>query len=415
MENINNEEVKGQTELETQQKKKSKKVSAVTGEKIKQKSVKKIKKEHKEKTKSQKKVDKKLQNKKNKLEKKLDKKAPKFEARTLSNAQGIEAEEDKEKVDSAIENLEPIQENNSSNNIDNKILIVRKTEEAPKTIWQKFTNLLSYALVGIVAVLFGYFAGNFYYANVLSKVDYSQFTEQNLRDNAEQVYNNIKGKVGSASAVEIFVASEYLLGQQEKYTAMCVGSVKPGSFNEQTVRGVKSKNGNIIESSNISRGLMKVAEKYVYDMETQIADVYHVEGSAITAVDKANFGTTPTSVLNYDEFRKEMGTAPENPLVPYIVSSKTYIEGSDSVKDIGLGRYQIQFSLKPDSSVINYIQQVKHMSGFSDFPTFKSITVTAVVDSNLRFLSIRYDELYSVLYQVVLVDCLGYLEQTITY
>lgn len=394
---------------------KSQKYSAVTGQKLKKKSVKKIKKEHKARAKTEKKETKKIESKKKKIDKKLDKKAVKYEAKTLSNAKAIESGEDKNRVDSNVEDMPEVKISEAKNNIDEKILIVRKIEQK-MSFGRKVLNLLSYALVGVVAVLFGYFAGNFYYANVMSKVDFSQFNEQTLRDDAKEVYNNVLGKgIGNASAVEIFVASEYVLSLEEHYSASCVGSVKPGSFTEQTVRGIKSRNGNIVESSNISRGLMKVAEKYVYNIDTQTADIYHVEGEKITGVDTADFGTTPTSVLNYDEFRTEIGTAPENPLIPYIVSSKTFVEGSESVKSIGLGRYEISFMLKPDSSVLNYVQQVKHMSGFEDFPTFKAVKVTAVVDSNLKFQSIRYDETYSVLYAVALVECIGYLEQTISY
>lgn len=394
---------------------KTQKYSAVTGQKLKNKSVKKIKKEHKVKAKTEKKENKKIASKKKKLDKKLDKKAVKYEAKTLSNAKIIENEEDRNRVDSNVEEMPEIKTSTASNNIDENILIVRKTEQK-MTLGRKILNLLSYALVGVVAVLFGYFAGNFYYANVMSKVDFSQFNEQTLRDDAKAVYEEVLKKgVANASAIEIFVASEYMLSLEEHYSASCVGSVKPGSFTEQTVRGIKSRNGNIIESSNISRGLMKVAEKYVYNLDTEIAEVYHVEGDKITGADKADFGTTPTSTLNYDEFRAEMGTAPENPLIPYIVSSKTLVEGSESIKSVGFGRYEISFMLKPDSSVLNYVQQVKHMSGFEDFPTFKSVKITAVVDSILKFQSLRYDETYSVLYAVALVECVGYLEQTITY
>ena len=64
---------------------------------------------------------------------------------------------------------------------------------------------------------------------------------------------------------------------------------------------------------------------------------------------------------------------------------------------------------------INYVKQVKHMSGLSGYPTFKQINVTAVIDSDLRFISLRFDEAYTVMYAGVAANCTGYVNLAFSY
>ena len=159
--------------------------------------------------------------------------------------------------------------------------------------------------------------------------------------------------------------------------------------------------------------MLAIAESYTYDTTTKMAKIY--KASKVKNSETAEYPTNPTWVMTYDEYRDEYGTAPENPCIPYIISSKTVLAGTEKVEKIAGGKYKITFSLTTDSSVINYVKQVKHMSGLSGYPTFKQINVTAVIDSDLRFISLRFDEAYTVMYAGVAANCTGYVNLVFSY
>lgn len=367
---------------------KPQKYSLVTGEKIKNKSVKKLKKQHKVKDKKESIDEKKFNKRKKKIIRKLTKKS-KGENNKTQLKQDEKAEE---------------------------VLIIRKAEQGkPKSFGRKFMNLLSYALVGIVAVFFGYASGNFYVANVLNKVDYSAFSEESLRDDNMAIYQTIISSnkaIETQDAGELFMAAEYLLNNQENYYSNTVGAIQPSIGSTQSIWGYKKKAGNIIEGENASKGMMSLAEYYSYDLTTKTASIYKATKVSTGSV---TYPSDPTWIMNYEDYRAEYGTAPDAPVVPYIISSKTILEGTSKVENIGGGKYKLTFSLTTDSSVINYIKQVKHMSGLADYPVFKQINVTSIIDKNLKFSTVRYDEAYTVMYFGVMATCSGFVENTITY
>jgi len=387
------------------------KYSEVTGEKIKKKRLGRLKKEHKKQEKLDKQETKKFNKRKKKVDKKLNKKTDvvMVESKTISQNELSFVNED---VNSeALKNIgaekkqEGVQE----------VLIVRKTERGkPKTKAAKVRSFMSYVLVGFAAIFFGYIAGNFYIANVLNKVNYD-FSEASLRDDGQAIYQTIVGSGKSLdkfSASELFVAAEYNLGVQENYYATTLGAIQPSIGSKQDIWGYKKKTGNIYECESASKGMMSLAEKYFYDTTTQTATIYKASKVSTSG---CSYPSSPTWTMSLNEYRDEYGTSPDAPCVPYVISSKTVIEGTDSVKSIGGGKYQVSFSLTKDSSVMNYVKQVKHMSGLKDYPVFKNIIITAIIDSDLKFTYLRYDEAYSVMYFGVMATCSGFVESNVTY
>ena len=399
------------TDIENEVFKPSKR-SAVTGEKIKRKSIRKIKKEHKEREKEAKKEQKSLDKKILKMDKKFDKQKVMVSSTTLSDvSEEYNFADDNVNTNAVDKKYQVVQESEPKE----KVLIVRRVEKGkPNTPKRKFLNLLSFVLVGVVAVVFGYMAGNLYVANS-NKVDYSSFKEETLRDDASSIFNEIKtsGKaLDQYSAVQLFVGAEYMLGTQVNYYADVKGAIQPSIGSMQSIWGYKSKQDNIYDCEQVSKGMVSVAEKYTYDVNTQTANVYKASKIGSST---AEYPTNPTWVMDLEKYREEYGSAPDSPCVPYIVSSKTYIEGTDSVKKQADGTYQITFQLKTDASVINYIKQMKHMAGLPDYPSFKTIYITATVDADLKLQYLRYDESYSVMYFGVMASCTGFVEYNITY
>ena len=298
-----------------------------------------------------------------------------------------------------------------------KVLIVRKKkDEKPMTMKRKILNWISYALVGIIAIGFGYIGGNFYYANYMNQPNYN-FDSSELRDNGEEIYNRLAtdGKTPDReNAVEVIVAADYLLSKTTKYTGSVIGAVQPSIGSQQTVRGTKGRDGNHFYVENYSKGMLSVAEKYDYYADTDKAEVFRVEGGAVKT-DTADFGTNPTWTFNKESFIAEYGTSPDSLMIPYTISSKTYIVGSESVTPLGGGKYQVKMSLTNDKAVSDYAKQVKHMSGLANYPRFERVTVSFVVDTSYRILSFRYDESYTVTYFGVPAKCVGWLEVSIEY
>ena len=365
------------------------------GKKRKTKSLRKIKKEHKISYKEDKKAKRKLAKKQKKVDKKLGKNEIKLKQDSAENV-----------------NIQTGKTNQQ------QVIIVRKTEKGrPVTKKKKVLNFISYALVGIVAIVFGYFGGNFYYANFMNKVDYSKFKASALRDDEEAVYNQVVSRLtpDRSSAVELFVAAEYQLKRTEKYHAVVSGAVQPSIGSKQLISGAKGRDGDEIYLENISKGMMSIAEKYTYSVSQKQATIYHAEGGAIVDMSTVNYPSKPSWVMSEEQYLAEYGTAPDNPCIPYIVSSKTYIDKTDSVRSIGNGTFEIKFNLTKDSSVVNYVKQIKHMSGLASYPTFKSVSVKAIIDSDFRFVSLYYEENYTVVYFGVPAKCDGWLKLDITY
>ena len=376
----------------------------------KEKSVRRIKKEHKISDKEDKKEAKKLA----KVSKHLAKKYGKAESSDENKKDGAETQNgelnefEKQSINTA-----------SGKTKQDKVLIVRKVHKGkPLTMKRKILNLISYALVGVIAIAFGYIAGNFYYANCMDQPNYN-FNTSELRDNGEEIYNRLqttKNTVGIArqNPVEIVVAAEYLMSITTKYKGSVVGAVQPSIGSQQTVRGTKGRDGNHFYVENYSKGMLSIAEKYDYYADTDKAEVFRVEGGAVKT-DSADFGTTPKWTFNKAGFIKEYGTAPDSLMIPYVISSKTYIEGSDTVTALGGGKFQVKMALTNDKAVADYAKQVKHMSGLANYPRFERVTVSFVIDSDYRIVSLRYDETYKVTYFGVPATCVGWLEVNIEY
>ncbi|MBQ3047804.1 MAG: hypothetical protein IJD48_02185, partial [Clostridia bacterium] len=290
---------------------KTKKYSLVTGEKIKKKRVSKLKKEHKKKTKEALHEEKKFSKRKKKVDKKLNKQSVTIESKTISgDASSLVNEEAVKELSATVVKEEPRRE----------VLVVRKTEKGkPVTKKRKFMNLLSYALVGFVAIFFGYISGNFYVANYLNKVDYGAFSEESLKDDAKSVYELVYSRnIMDSTAGELFVASEYVLNNQESYYATTNGAIQPSIGSKQDIWGYKKKTGNIFECESASKGMLALAEKYFYDSVSKKATIF----KASKVGDKTtSYPENPTWEMELDAYKEEYGTSPDAPAIPYIISS----------------------------------------------------------------------------------------------
>lgn len=383
---------------------------SIAGEKKKDKSIRKIKKERKISDKAERKETKKLAKKQKQMAKKYNKKND-----ALNQENSLQSKSDINEFEK-----ESINTNDGKTKRD-KVLIVRRAEHGkPMTKKRKILNFISYALVGIIAIAFGYIGGNFYYVNYMDKPNYDYDTSL-LKDDGEKVYNSIKLRTPDrCTPIQLFVATEYCLSKTEKYTVNVVGSVVPSIAKAQTVRGLKGRNGNIYFVENYSKGMVSVAEKSFYDISNQTAEVYEARDSAVKT-DSANFPSSPSKTYTLEEYLEEYGTSPTNPAIPYVVSSQTYIVGSESFNNIGSNKFEVSFALTKDTAVADYVKQVKHMSGLANYPKFKTIMVKAVIEYDssaefkYKFVSIRYDEKYTVNYFGVNADCTGWLDNTFVY
>lgn len=289
-----------------------------------------------------------------------------------------------------------------------------KAEKAkqPLTKGQKRKKLafqiIAMFMVVVVGAIGGFFAGSFYISSKF-KTNYD-FSEAQYRDNVETVLSVVGDKkpYENVGAINAFVKAEHILSQQSKYEIKSWGGLQPSIGSRQTVFAYRYKMDGVTYLENISMGMMSVAEKLIY----RNGNIEKYGASNIQATTAT--WSTDFSSISYDDFKAENGNAIDNPIA-YVVSSKTATVQQDSPTVLAGGLYQFKLVLSTDTSVMNYVKQMKRTSGLPSFPKFESVVLTFTIDENYRFTEISIVESYTVVYFGVPAFCNGDLTHTFVY
>ena len=291
-------------------------------------------------------------------------------------------------------------------------------KEKPLTKAQKRRKLalqiVSMIMVVVVGAVGGFFAGSIYVSSKFN-TNYDNFSEAQYRDDVNTVLSSTLNNPSGAKkpyenvgAVNAFVTAEYVLSNKAEFEVTSMGSLQPSIGSKQSVYAYRCKKDGVVYLENISVGMMSVAEKLIY--RNNVIEKY--SGSNITQT-SATWSTT-FEEISYDAFKEENGNAVDNP-ISYVVSSKTATAQSDTPKILANGLYQFSLVLSNDSSVMNYVKQMKRTSGLTSYPTFDSIVLTFTIDENYNFYKITATESYTVVYFGVPAHCESVLTQTFSY
>ena len=325
------------------------------------------------------------------------------------------------KVVRVVNEIRTVQSNKNLKKTRKTIIVRQNKEHATKTFIAKLFNLLSFVLVGVVAAVFGIFAGNMYIANK-TLVSYD-FNETDFLPEYSTVYASNSTKAHSqVTATNAYIMAEWLLmGESNKtaaYTMIGNGTVsaKVGGIQQKQIVAKKiTKTSNMFTSESVTNGLIPAAEVYQYNLDTNKVESFFTDDvSGEPPV--ATYGQTPYKTYDINtqlaDFRAEYGVKPESVFAP-IVSDKTVDNAAYLGKVEGGHKYQI--TLNNIYSVINYVQLMIHISGLERPPTFNEITITFVVDNEFRFKEVDFFEKYQIYYLGLPADCTAQTTYTFSY
>ena len=315
------------------------------------------------------------------------------------------------KVVKVVSEIRTVQSNKNLQKTRKAVIVRQNREHATRTFIAKLANVLSFAIVSVVAIVFGIFAGNMYIASkTLVNYDYN---ETEFLPAYSTVYASNKNLAkNQVSATNAYIMAEWLLlresGLTDNYTITANGTVsaKVGGIQQKQIVAKKvEKTPESYTNESVTNGLIPAAEIYKYDFAQNKVESFFsqdVSGEPPTAT----YGTDPYKTYDLNtqmaDFRAEYGVKPENIFAP-IVSDKTV----DKALYIGEenGGYKYQITLNNIYSVINYVQLMIHISGLERPPTFNEITITFTVDENYRFKEVHFFEKYQIYYLGLPADC----------
>ena len=338
-----------------------------------------------------------------------------------------------------IENLTNTQDNSKLNNKKDKKTKIKK--------WTRRTTA-TFLVACILGITSGSIIGVWFRKNLLGgvpPVDYSQFNEITLRGNEiinEDLGLNVKYLTSTPnknSLVMSFVAAEYNARHYAtSYEIVSNGLVS--TIAKQEIYAHKLWDGKNFLGYSVSSGLMSLGEVASYSIDDPNTIIV-TAGSNISKKSTnhkiycpntsceysgknlfeyvANFnGKQTTYKRNVEDtrelpvYRDVIGLDPDNS-IPYIVSSKTLLQEQSynfrevELEDGNIG-YAYTLNLNPQSSVLNYVKQMKYLSKLDDLPVFTSVKldiVLTMVDGRVYFKYLDISEEYSIKYGILTPKC----------
>lgn len=297
----------------------------------------------------------------------------------------------------------------------------REKKEMPKTSSKKLLDILSYGFVVFLAAVIGFLAGNMY-------IDYKYAKTYDYNE-ADYVYSDAEiasivsssSDVSHTNALYAYIKGIEKLKTIDSYvieTPDDSSYTQPNIASRQAIYAKRVKNGNNYSYESVSMGLMSVAELITTE-DAENFDVF--VASSIPSLKGSVYPTSPSASYALADFRAEYGT---HPMIfsPYVVSNKTIhpsYSGNAMLTGQGTrdddGNYNFTLKLDTEYSVMNYVRQMKHMSGLNSYPTFDFVTLEFTLDSDFNFLRCKITEEYTIKYFGVPAHCHGELELLFTY
>lgn len=254
-------------------------------------------------------------------------------------------------------------------------------------------------LLMLAAVGSGILIGMLYVSLFLKGLDYSNFTEEGLRDKESEIFS----KYGSADIASLSGVNAFIVAEQKVAAKNIVSMDASGNINamgvKQNIYTKKYRNGNSYFVENISKGQVilgvdtNIAERNYYDLSSDLVKIY--KGSNIQQT-SATFNDLKEQ-MSLSQWKEKNGTTPLN-FQPYIVSSKTIESATNPTActlEGGKRGYYIKMSLKATSAFL-YVKQIKNLSGLGDYPNFNYINIEVYLNSDGTFNKIVCSEKYTV-------------------
>ena len=248
--------------------------------------------------------------------------------------------------------------------------------------------VITSSIIGTLAIGLGVGAG-FLAHNFLNPVggDYSNVDVNSLTDDiskTRQKYEAAK-KAGTPleealKPCEMVNMSLDLFSSLESTKAVGLGSAYSMGVT-QVIQSIQIKNGEkYFEESNSTSSLVKLYDRMYQEGNT--TTTYWGKSSDYSSHDAVTYTN--------EEYAELMGRKVSDPMI-YVISTKTSITDESKVKSgRGIskitkenGGYTVDLELQKKKSVVNYVKQMKNISGLAGYPTFFYCHLTFHLDENL--------------------------------
>lgn len=278
----------------------------------------------------------------------------------------------------------------------------------------KITNIFKgIGLIALVlcAVFFGKILGNVVVSALFNTDEYSKYTEAKLMDNEAAILSEFNSgaitfeKLKSGDAAKAFVISNNILKTCGNYRVESLGVVA-NPVGDQNVKATFEKNGDVCVSTEISDGIKRVANKVVYDKNSNSVKVYKgsIAADGVTGIFGGNFESYTS-----DGYKTKNGKSADTS-ISHLITSKT-IESATMVKSGDLVKFNLK--LHCVKSAISYSLQIASNTGLSR-PKFEYINFSFTIDKNFKMVEYSVDECYLIEYGIT-VKCNSTINAKITY
>jgi len=271
---------------------------------------------------------------------------------------------------------------------------------------KKHTKLFGILAVCLIAIVTGVAVGKIFVDTSVVAQSISG-TYRDYQDSDEDIAALVKkshsAMPSSFSAYEVFEIAQYKLYNSENFYAVMQGFVTPSMGSKQNQVTTAVKTGNNFVMNKLSPGGVIVG----IDTNVTVLTKYDISAGKVSVNAKGTWtdrGKTTMSAtyddataVNYTlaEYEDKFGKQPTMAIL-YVVSSITCGQGNyTAVKKDGDGNYTFSVTITDShlyAAGIYYAKDVEFSSGGK--PAWKSLTITAIVDSNFNFKSIRYQDSY---------------------
>ncbi len=270
-----------------------------------------------------------------------------------------------------------------------------KKEKAP--ISKKF--IITSSIIGTVAIALGVVAG--FMANSFFNTaggDYSNVDANALTDDIAQTRKKYEAakKAGTPleealKPCEMVNISLDLFSSLESTKAVGLGSAYSMGVN-QIIQSIQIKRGDkYFEESNSTSAFVNLYDRMYQEGET--TKTYWGKSS--------DYASHEEKIYTNEDYAELMGRKVSDSMI-YVISTKTSIMDESKVKSgRGASRivkekngYTVDLELQRKKSVVNYVKQMKNISGLTGYPTFEYCHLTFHLDEDLMPLDYTSYEKY---------------------
>lgn len=256
--------------------------------------------------------------------------------------------------------------------------------------------IFTFTIIFVLAVMSGFFAGNYYVKNYTGNVLAVTETEEAVRgDDVINALKNAKGKTPlDLSSVENFILAEHYLNQKDFVFKKIDGSIKSAGVTQGLSAYKALKDGYMLSEKVSASKFVKVADRFLYKLGDPTVKYY--KGADITSDFTATWSDKPENILNMEQYKEKYGAKPES-FISYVVGTNTIIpEGCEAPKKLSNGNYECKIQLDTYYSGMNYMYEIRTTSGSGNFPKFEEVHITFEITPDWDFVRIDYEEKYYV-------------------